>query len=156
MLRTHDNSLKSLYGSLLGTYPSYLICSSYSRPLGSGRPSQLYGRSRYQTHILLFFVLSYEDSSCRGNYRTSHGILRLRKHNLRWCQMQQRNQEKDSNEKRSLFQEGRTTKWRTEKMSQVKNGENTDLECDLILCSNIDSEKGGHHNIGSLWNVDMV
>src|SRR6218665_1593092 len=62
MLRTHDNSLKSLYGSLLGTYPSYLICSSYSRPLGSGRPSQLYGRIRYQTHILLFFVLSYEDS----------------------------------------------------------------------------------------------
>src|SRR6218665_2337828 len=26
-----------------------------------------------------------EDSSCRGNYRTSQGILLLRKHDLRWC-----------------------------------------------------------------------
>ena len=26
-------------------------------------------------------------------------------------------------------------------MSQEKNGENTDLECDLILCRNMDNEK---------------
>src|SRR6218665_2986803 len=26
-----------------------------------------------------------ENSSCRGNYRTSQGILLLRKHDLRWC-----------------------------------------------------------------------
>ena len=35
-------------------------------------------------------------------------------------------------------------------MSQEKNGENTDLECDLVLCRNMDSEKGRHHKIGSL------
>ena len=31
------------------------------------------------------------------------------------------------------------------KMPQEKNGENTDLMCDLVLCRNMDSEKG-HHN----------
>src|SRR6218665_34538 len=35
------------------------------------------------------------------------------------------------------------------KMSQEKNGENTDLECDIVLYRNKDSEKGGHHKIGS-------
>ena len=54
--------------------------------------------------------------------------------------MPQRNQEKDSNGEISLFQEERTTKGRIEKMSQEKNGENTDLECDLTLCRNMDSE----------------
>jgi len=44
----------------------------------------------------------------------------------------------------------RDTKGRIEKMSQEKNGVNTDLECDLVLCRNMDSEKGGHHKIGSL------
>ena len=39
---------------------------------------------------------------------------------------------------------------RIEKMSQEKNGEYTDLKCDLVLCRNMDSEKGGHHKIGSL------
>ena len=29
--------------------------------------------------------ISYEDSICRGNYRTSQGILLLRKHDLGWC-----------------------------------------------------------------------
>src|SRR6218665_1172106 len=37
--------------------------------------------------------------------------------------MPQRNQEKDSNGKRSLFQEEKITKERIEKMSQEKNGE---------------------------------
>ena len=39
-----------------------------------------------------------------------------------------------------------------ENVSQEKNGENTDLECVLVglLCRNMDSEKGGHHKIGSL------
>ena len=32
----------------------------------------------------------------------------------------------------------------------------TDLECDLVLCRNMDSEKGGHKKIGSLLNVDMA
>src|SRR6218665_2332359 len=36
------------------------------------------------------------------------------------------------------------------KMPQEKNGENTDLKCDLVLCRNKDYEKGGHHKIGSL------
>ena len=36
------------------------------------------------------------------------------------------------------------------KMPQEKNGENTDLKCDLVLCRNKDCEKGGHHKIGSL------
>src|SRR6218665_2716363 len=36
------------------------------------------------------------------------------------------------------------------KMPQEKNGENTDLKCDLVLCRNEDYEKGGHHTIGSL------
>src|SRR6218665_2015212 len=36
------------------------------------------------------------------------------------------------------------------KMPQEKNGENTDLKCDLVLCGNKDYEKGGHHKIGSL------
>ena len=35
------------------------------------------------------------------------------------------------------------------KMPQEKNGENTDLKCDLVLCRNKDYEKGGHHKIGS-------
>src|SRR6218665_1554614 len=39
---------------------------------------------------------------------------------------------------------------RSMKMPQEKNGENTDLKCDLVLCRNMDSEKGGHHKIGSL------
>src|SRR6218665_3944613 len=34
------------------------------------------------------------------------------------------------------------------KMPQEKNGENTDLKCDLVLCRNKDYEKGGHHKIG--------
>ena len=38
-------------------------------------------------------------------------------------------------------------------MPQEKNGENTDLKCDLILCRNKDYEKEGHHKIGSLWKV---
>src|SRR6218665_2376753 len=39
------------------------------------------------------------------------------------------------------------------KMPQEKNGENTGLKCDLVLCRNKDYmyEKGGHHNIGSLY-----
>src|SRR6218665_41544 len=44
--------------------------------------------------------------------------------------MPQINQEKHSNGKRSLFQEEIITKGRIEKISQEKNGENTDLECD--------------------------
>src|SRR6218665_2012255 len=36
------------------------------------------------------------------------------------------------------------------KMPQEKNGENTDLKCDLVLCRNKDYEKGGHQKIGSL------
>src|SRR6218665_3797576 len=36
------------------------------------------------------------------------------------------------------------------KMPQEKNGENTDLKCDLVLCRNKDYKKGGHHKIGSL------
>ena len=32
-------------------------------------------------------------------------------------------------------------------MYQEKNGENTDLECGLVLCRNMDSEKEGHHKI---------
>jgi len=64
--------------------------------------------------------------------------------------MPQRNQEKDSNGKRSLFQKERSTKGRIEKMSQEKNGENTDSECDLILYRNMYSEKGGHTKIGRL------
>src|SRR6218665_3207717 len=36
------------------------------------------------------------------------------------------------------------------KMPHEKNGENTDLKCDLVLCRNKDYEKGGHHKIGSL------
>src|SRR6218665_3954150 len=36
------------------------------------------------------------------------------------------------------------------KMPQEKNGENTDLKCDLVLCRNKDYEKEGHHMIGSL------
>ena len=36
------------------------------------------------------------------------------------------------------------------KMPQEKNGENTDLKCDLVLCRNKDYEKGEHHKIGSL------
>src|SRR6218665_2314055 len=37
--------------------------------------------------------------------------------------MPHRNQEKDSNGKRSLLQEERATKWRIEKTSQEENGE---------------------------------
>src|SRR6218665_2992783 len=40
--------------------------------------------------------------------------------------------------------------FRTMKMPQENNGENNDLKCDLVLCRNMDSEKGGHHKIGSL------
>ena len=41
------------------------------------------------------------------------------------------------------FPEGKNnTKGRIEKMSKEKNGENTDLECNLILLRNMDSEKG--------------
>src|SRR6218665_2531893 len=36
------------------------------------------------------------------------------------------------------------------KMPQEKNGGNTDLKCDLVLCRNKDYEKRGHHKIGSL------
>src|SRR6218665_1092971 len=36
------------------------------------------------------------------------------------------------------------------KMPQERNGENTDLQCDLVLCRNKDYEKGGHHKIGGL------
>ena len=36
------------------------------------------------------------------------------------------------------------------KKPQEKNGENTDLKCDLVLYRNEDYEKGGHHKIGSL------
>src|SRR6218665_1420425 len=57
--------------------------------------------------------------------------------------MPQRNQEKDSKGKRSLFQEERTTKRRIEKMSQEKNGENTDLECDLIHNERNNRKKNG-------------
>src|SRR6218665_1401127 len=39
---------------------------------------------------------------------------------------------------------------RSMKMPQEENGENTDLKCDLVLCRNMDSEKVGHHKIGSL------
>src|SRR6218665_346095 len=39
---------------------------------------------------------------------------------------------------------------RSMKMPQEKNGENTDLTCDLVLCGNMDSEKGGHYKIGRL------
>jgi len=39
---------------------------------------------------------------------------------------------------------------RSMEMPQEKNGENTDLKCDLVLCRNMDSEKGGHHKIGKL------
>src|SRR6218665_3552917 len=35
-------------------------------------------------------------------------------------------------------------------MSQETNCENTDLECDLVLCRNMDFEKGGHNKVGSL------
>src|SRR6218665_2843519 len=34
------------------------------------------------------------------------------------------------------------------KMPQEKNGENTDMKCDLVLCRNKDYEKGGRHKIG--------
>src|SRR6218665_4022901 len=44
---------------------------------------------------------------------------------------------------------------RSMKMPQEKNRENTDLKCDLVLCRNMDSEKGGHHKIGSLQNARM-
>src|SRR6218665_2225069 len=39
---------------------------------------------------------------------------------------------------------------RSMEMPKEKNGENTDLKCDLVLCRNMDSEKGGHHKIGKL------
>ena len=42
------------------------------------------------------------------------------------------------------------------KMPQEKNGENTDLKCDLVLCRNKDYEKGGHHKIRNLRNDDMA
>src|SRR6218665_2103746 len=35
------------------------------------------------------------------------------------------------------------------KMPQEKNGENTDLKFDLVLCRNMNSENGGHHKIGT-------
>src|SRR6218665_759068 len=39
---------------------------------------------------------------------------------------------------------------RSMKMPQEKNGENTDLKCDRVLCRNKNYKKGGHHKIGSL------
>ena len=61
--------------------------------------------------------------------------------------MPQRNQEKDSNGKTSLLQEEGTIKEMIEKMPQEKNGEDTDLECDRILCKDMDSEKEEHRTI---------
>src|SRR6218665_346927 len=50
---------------------------------------------------------------------------------------------------RSLFQEERLPRGglRRMKMPQEKNGENTDLKCDLVLRRNKDYEKGGHHKM---------
>ena len=36
------------------------------------------------------------------------------------------------------------------KMPQEKNGENTDLKCDLVLFRNKDYENGGHHKM-KVW-----
>src|SRR6218665_2109904 len=58
----------------------------------------------------------------------------------------------DSNGKEA-FSRRKELPWgglRRMKMPQEKNGENTDLKCDLVLCRNKDYEKGGHHKIGSL------
>src|SRR6218665_3814020 len=59
----------------------------------------------------------------------------------------------DSNEKEafSMRNELPRERLRSMKMPQEKNGENTDLKCDLVLCRNMDYyEKGGHHKIASL------
>src|SRR6218665_1699124 len=58
----------------------------------------------------------------------------------------------DGNEKEALSRRNELPSGglRSMKMPQEKNGENTDLKCDLVLCRNMDSEKGGHHKIGSL------
>src|SRR6218665_1730553 len=58
----------------------------------------------------------------------------------------------DSNEKEAFSRRNELPRGglRSMKMPQEKNGENTDLKCDLVLCRNMDSEKGGHHKIGSL------
>src|SRR6218665_1323538 len=58
----------------------------------------------------------------------------------------------DSNEKEAFSRRNELPKGglRSMKIPQGKNGENTDLKCDHVLCRNTDSEKGGHHKIGSL------
>ena len=58
----------------------------------------------------------------------------------------------DSNEKEAFSRRNELPRGglRSMKMPQEKNGENTDLKCDLVLCRNKDYEKGGHHKIGSL------
>src|SRR6218665_617641 len=58
----------------------------------------------------------------------------------------------DSNEKEAFSRRNELPSGglRSMKMPQEKNGESTDLKCDLVLCRNMDSEKGGHHKIGSL------
>src|SRR6218665_1840497 len=51
----------------------------------------------------------------------------------------------DSNEKEVFSRRNELPRGglRSMKMPQEKNGENTDLKCDLVLCRNMDSEKGG-------------
>src|SRR6218665_979532 len=58
----------------------------------------------------------------------------------------------DSNEKEAFSSRNELPMGglRSLKMPQEKNGENTDLKCDLVLCRNMDSEKGGHQKIRSL------
>src|SRR6218665_2188620 len=58
----------------------------------------------------------------------------------------------DSNEKEAFSRRNELPMGglRSMKMPQEENGENTDLKCDLVLCRNMDSEKGGHQKIGSL------
>jgi len=58
----------------------------------------------------------------------------------------------DSNGKEAFFRRKELPRGglRRMKIPQEKNGENTDLKCDLVLCRNKDYEKGGHHKIGSL------
>src|SRR6218665_714532 len=58
----------------------------------------------------------------------------------------------DSNEKEAFSRRNELPRGglRGMKMPQERNGENTDLKCDLVLCRNKDYEKGGHHKIGSL------
>src|SRR6218665_474053 len=60
----------------------------------------------------------------------------------------------DSNEKEAFSRRNQLPRGglRSMKLPQEKNDENIDLKCDLvaILCRNMDSEKGGHHQVGSL------